>query len=338
MKKIISLILVLMMLIASLVACQAPEEYPDVSGESSNDNALVDNTQIRVAVMSGTTGFGIAPLISSIKNGESKLDAKIDIYSDATLVPPLVISKSVDIAAVPTNLASTLYNKTNGGISVIGVNTLGVLYVLENGESVKSLADLEGKTVYMPGQGTNPEYLFRALLALAGLTDKVTLDYTYTTPDELSTAVIAGNAKLALLPEPKVTAVMNNNSAVKVSLDLTAEWKKLAVVPLVQGCLIVRNEFAAEHPELLGKFIEEYAASVNKVNAEPESASQMIADAGIVGNAALALKAIPRCNITWLVGDEMKSALNSFWNELFKLAPSAIGGKLPDDAIFYSAE
>lgn len=315
--KILSLLLAALILAAgfSLVSCKKD-----------------DTTELRVAVLNGTTGWGAAPLISRIKSGESKLNAKIDTYTDATMVSPLIINGDADIAAVPTNLAAVLYNKTQGGVRVLAVNTLGVLYLLENGETVNSLSDLAGKTVYLPGQGSNPEFILRALVDGAKV-ENVTFDYTYSSPDELATALASGKATLGVLPEPKVTAVTSKKDTIRVALDFTEEWKKQTSAPLVQGCIIVREEFLKKHTALVEKFLDEYKKSVEYVNSNPEEASAMIAEAGLAGNAAVAKSALPRCNITYLDGADMRTALDGFWSALFALDPKSVGGKLPDSAL-----
>ena len=248
------------------------------------------------------------------------------------MVSPLIINGDADIAAVPTNLAAVLYNKTQGGVRVLAVNTLGVLYLLENGETVKSLSDLAGKTVYLPGQGSNPEFILRALVDGAKV-ENVTFDYTYSSPDELATALASGKATLGVLPEPKVTAVTSKKDTIRVALDFTEEWKKQTSAPLVQGCIIVREEFLKEHTALVEKFLAEYKKSVEYVNSNPEEASAMIAEAGLAGNAAVAKSALPRCNITYLDGADMRTALDGFWSALFALDPKSVGGKLPDSAL-----
>ncbi len=336
MKRIISLTLAILMALSmsvSLLSCSDSGESETTVTEE--DTAPKDYTEIKVAVLNGTTGFGIAPLYSDIQK-EKKMDftASIDFYADATLVSPLVIGGSVDIAAVPTNLAAVLYNKTEGAIEVLAVNTLGVLYLIENGETVNSLADLEGKTVYLPGSGSNPEYVLKTLLELSGLTDKVTLDYTYATPDELTAALASGKASLGVLPEPKVTAAMTKNASLRVSVDFSKEWKALTGTELVQGCIIARKEFLEAHPVAVDNFLKAYESSVNTLNSDPEAAARAVVEAGIAANEELVKRALPRCNVTYLVGDEMKNALNEFWGALYAQVPSSIGGALPDEKIF----
>lgn len=331
MKRLLSLTLAIIFALA-LCACTGGEVEETLAHE---DTAPADFTEIRVAVLNGTTGFGIAPLYSDIQSGnDHNMNAKIDFYADATLVAPLVIGGSVDIAAVPTNLAATLYNKTKGGIEVLAVNTLGVLYLIENGETVKSLSDLAGKTVYLPGSGSNPEYVLKTLLELSGLTDKVTLDYTYATPDELTAALASGKASLGVLPEPKVTAAMTKNASLKVAVDFSKEWKALTGTELVQGCIIARKEFIDAHPVSVDNFLKAYEESVNTLNSDPEKAAAAVVAAGIAANENLVKNALPRCNITYLVGNEMKNALNEFWGALYAQVPSSVGGALPDAGIF----
>ena len=331
MKRLLSLTLALI-LAFSLCACTGGESEETLVHE---DTTPADFTEIRVAVLNGTTGFGIAPLYSDIKSGnDHNMNAKIDFYADATLVAPLVIGGSVDVAAVPTNLAAVLYNKTKGAIEVLAVNTLGVLYLVENGENVKSLSDLAGKTVYLPGSGSNPEYVLKTLLELSGLSDKVTLDYTYATPDELTAALASGKASLGVLPEPKVTAAMTKNASLKVAVDFSKEWKTLTGTELVQGCIIARKEFIDAHPVAVDNFLKAYKESVNTLNSDPEKAAAAVVAAGIAANENLVKNALPRCNVTYLVGDEMKNALNEFWGALYAQVPSSVSGTLPDESIF----
>ncbi len=331
MKKTAAFVL-LLILTLSLVSCTGIGEVTEFQGSTSD--VREDDTEIRVAVLNGTTGFGIAPLYNDIRSGESQINARIDFYADPTLVAPLVIGGNIDIAAVPTNLASVLYNKTQGAIEVLAVNTLGVLYAVENGNTVNTLADLEGKTVYLPGSGSNPEYVLKALLKLAGLEEKVTLDYTYATPDELTAALASGKAAIGVIPEPKVTAAMTKNAELRIAIDFSKEWKTLTGSELVQGCLIARKAFVDEHPMAVEAFLAAYEASVKKLNSDLEAGARAVVEAGIANNEALVKNAIPRCNITYLVGDDMKNGLNSFWKALFEQVPSSVGGVLPDENIF----
>ncbi len=323
MKKRIIAIAVLIALALSLVAC-APK--------------LDTEKEIKVMVLNGTTGFGMAKLIDDNANDKTALNYNISVETDASVINAALIKGEVDIAALPTNAASVVYNKTQGGVKVAALNTLGVLYVVENGNTVKSFADLKGKTLYVPGQGSNPEYITNFLCEKNGLKigEDITLDFSYTAPADLRTAVAAGKVELAVLPEPMVTIAKTANTNLNVALDLTSEWDKVAQKgSLVQGCIVVTKTFAENNPNELNKFLEEYEASVTYVVENTEPASQMIATHKIFEKAPIAMKAIPNCNLCFVKGEEMKTALSTFYSIMFEAQAKSIGGKLPADDIYY---
>ncbi len=315
MKRICCLLLAFLM-IFPLVACKKS-----------------DDTEVRVFTLNGTTGFGIAPLICSHRKGEAKLNYTFTTEKDATHVRDAIINGSADIAAVPTNVAAALYNATSGGVKVLALNTAGVLYVVTTGGTVNSLSDLIGKTLYTPAQ--NPAFITGALLREAGVSG-VTLDSTtYAEPTALRDAVASGLVEYAVLPEPMVTIAKAaaQDVTLTVSLDLTAEWDKyFAPGSLVQGCVVVRAAFLAEHPDAVATFLEEYRASVDIVKNDPASAARLIAEAEILNNADVAAAALPNCHIIYKTGEEMKTALSAF---LAKMPLASIGGALPDDDFYY---
>ena len=341
--RTLTLILALLLCLP-LVACgNAADKVVTTTAQSDPTEQkpaeLDKELKIDIMVLSGTTGVGIAPMIHDVKNGNAALNYNIEVAASADMINPGLIQGEVEIAALPTNVASVLYNKTGGKVMVAAVNTKGVLYLLENGDTIKSFADLKGKTVYLPGQGSNPEYIFRYLVEKNGLVigQDVMIDYTYGSPDELATAITSGLVSLAVLPEPKVTAIKSQNAAVRSALDFTAEWNKVSSADsqLVQGCIVVQKSFAEEHPAELAQFLKDYEASINFVNTNIDEAATMIEAAGIIPKAPLAKKALPACNICFMTGEEMKNSLNSFFKVLFDMAPTSIGGALPDDGIYY---
>lgn len=294
--------------------------------------------EINVMVLNGTTGFGIAKLMEEKELGNTALNYKFSVETDAANVNAALINGTVDIAALPTNAASAVYNKTEGGVKVVAINTLGVLYVIEKGESIQSVADLKGKTIYVPGAGSNPEYVIKYICEKNGLTvgEDVIFDYTYNAPAELRTAVAAGNVDLAVLPEPMVTIAKTANAELRTALDLTAEWDKVATPgSLVQGCVVTTKKFAEENKAELDKFLEEYEASVNFTNEDAKTAGELISKHGIFEKAPVATKAIPNCNIKFVKGEQMKSALETFYKVLFEANPKSVGGKLPAEDIYY---
>ena len=339
MKKALSLIIIALIAFGLLTACGKNGPANDPADTTPAGEVTLDkDLEIRVSVLSGTTGMGIAPLIKSANEGKEPLNYKFEIQSDATLIAPGIIGNTVDIAAVPTNLAATLYNKTNGGIQLLAANTKGVLYIVSKDSTVDSIDDLKGKTVHVPGAGTNPEYLLKYVLTAAGLEigKDVTLDYTYQSPDALTAALIsASDVSFALLPEPKVSAAKAKDADLKSVIDLTAEWNKVSEgYDLYQGCIIVRKAFLEAHPNEVAEFLRAYKASIESVVADPDAASEIIAEVGIIPNAGLAKKAIPSCNLCYDDSQKMKDSVLELFKILHGIEPTSIGGKIPDADIF----
>lgn len=363
MKKVFSLILTLAMLLSVMMLASCGEMTDDVTTDApateaetaANTETAADETteapetdapeaaekpdQIRIFTLMGPTGMGMAKLISDDKNGTSEQDYTFTVASAPDQITAEVIKGDFEIAAVPVNLASVLYNKTEGKIKIAGINTLGVLYVLENGDTINSVSDLNGKKIYATGQGSNPEYTLRYILKQNGIDpDKdVTIEYM-AEHAELAAQMTAGTVTLGMLPEPNVTSVMLNNGDVRVALDLTKEWKTVSGTDLVQGCIIVNAEFAAKYPNAVKTFLEEYKNSVDFVNNNVDDAAALIEEAGIVPKAAIAKKAIPNCNIVLISGEEMKAPVSSMLNVLFEAEAKSVGGKLPDDGFYLVLE
>ena len=236
---------------------------------------------------------------------------------------------------MPVNLAATLYNKTEGNIMMIAVNTLGVLYVLEEGETVNSMADLAGKTLYATGQGSTPEYMLSYLLEKNGLTDSVTVEYK-AEHSELATLMASGEVKLGMLPEPNVTATMAKNENLRVALDLTKEWKDAAGVEPVQGCIVVRKDYFEQNQAAVRLFLKEYEAAVNYTKANQAETAALMEKYGIIGSAAIAEKAIGKCNIVCYRDEAMRTAAEAMLQVLFDANPKSVGGVLPGDDFYYN--
>ena len=336
--RIFTLALALILLVSIFTGCQkatTPDEQPldNTPAPTEETPVTVDDTPIKVYTLNGTTGFGMAKLISEDQTNE------YTVKTDASDVTAALISGDADIAALPTNAASNLYNKTGGKVVILAVNTKGCLYLVNGtGETIDDLADLTGKTVYVPAQ--NPTFIATYLLRAAGLTvgkDVILDSESYAQPANLRDAVAAGKVDLAVLPEPMVTiAKASAEKPLEVSLDLTEEWKALeGSDSLVQGCLVVRKAFLEEHAGLVKSFLESYKASVEFLNENPKEAAALIVEAGIFANANVAEKAIPKCNVCYLDGEEMKDAMVAYLSALSSVNPNAIGGKLPEDDFYY---
>ena len=281
----------------------------------------------RVYTLNGTTGFGMAGMIADAKPGYS-----FTVETDPSVVTAALVSGDCDIAALPTNAAAALYNKTEGKVQVLALNTRGVLYLVTDGkEKIESIADLNGKTVCAPAQ--NPSFIFSALCKANNV--DVTIDNSYAQPAELNAAVAAGKVSLAVLPEPMVTVAKSQNQDLAVALDLTAEWDKVMEPgSLVQGCVVVRREFAEQNPDAVKAFLADYEASVKLLSEDVQAAAEKIEAAGIFNKAAVAAKAIPNCNVCFVTGEDMQRELTAFLQTMLDTAPQSVGGKLPGDDFY----
>ena len=330
-EHIILVTLALLLAVSLFVGCNDTQKQPEAEPTATPEN-------VNVMVLNGTTGFGMAKLISDNKSGTASLPYTIQVETDASNITASLISGACDIAALPTNAAANLYNKTQGGVKVIAVNTLGVLYVMNNTEKVAitSFEDLRGKTVYCPAQ--NPNFLFKAVCEANGLKvgEDIVIDNTYAQPADLRTALASGMVDVAVLPEPMVTIAKSANASLTASLDLTAEWEKhYPENSLMQGCVVVRTAFLEQYPDAVNAFLAEYKASIEFVNQTPDQAGAMIVDAGIFAQAAVAQKAIPNSNICYIDGAEMKTGLEKFFEILYAVAPASVGNALPDADFYY---
>ena len=295
--------------------------------------ASSSKTEINVGVIKGPTGIGTVELMEKSEKGETEGLYNISVAASADEVNGKIAKGELDIAAVPTNVAPLLYNKDNGAYSVLAVNTLGVLYVLENGNTVNSVQDLSGKTIYMAGQGAVPEYVINYILEKNGIDDTEIVFMTEHT--EAAAALADGRADIVILPEPNVTAAMMQNENIRIALDLTEEWKNVSGNDMAMGCIIVRNDFLKDNKEAVDTFLDEYEDSIEYVNENTAEAAQLVEKYGIMASAKAAEKAIPNCNIVYIDGDDMKNILSDFYGVLYEANPKSIGGTLPGADFYY---
>ena len=323
MKRIVTGMLVVTLIFAlALTGCQ-PAEVPE-------DTPAVVSEPIVIAALNGPTGMGMVQLMDQTDK------YAITTYQAPDEVSGKIITGEVDLACVPSNLAAVLYNKTQGQIVAISVETLGVLYLVENGgETIQSIADLAGKTVYGSGKGGSPEYILQKLLNEAGLTD-VTIEWMANHSDVAST-LMANQGSIALLPEPFVTVVTSKNPALRVAVDLNEGWVEATGLDLPMGVLVATKSFVEERGDDLAIFLKDYRASVDFVNNNPEEAGAAISQWGFIADPTVATKAIPGSNIVLYEEDTSvsKEMLESFFGVLFEMNPASIGGAMPDEGLYY---
>ncbi|MDR2108157.1 MAG: ABC transporter substrate-binding protein [Coriobacteriales bacterium] len=351
-RTLLSLVLSLALgaLSLSLVACGSGPGAPAGSSASAGGASAASGISasarsasgsapavVRVASLKGPTSIGLVQFVSEARAQSPELQNSYDfsIVGTADEILPALVAGDLDIALLPANVASVLYNRTEGGIQALNINTLGVLYVVTADDTIHSLKDLSGRTVLMTGKGTTPEYVMSALLAAQNVAD-VTLEYK-SEATELAAALAADPAAIAVLPQPYVAAVTAKNPDLKIRVSLSDEWDSSFSdgSRLVTGVTVVRADFAREHPGVVEEFCARQRASVDAVNASPATAAPLVVEAGIISSEAIAVQAIPFCSLVSIDGDEMKTALNGYLTTLFAQDPAAIGGALPAADFFY---
>lgn len=333
MKKLSAILMACAMAVSMLTGCGN-------SNESQDNTKETEPVEVNVTALKGPTAMGMVSLMDDVDNG--KVDSenyKFTIAASIDEVTPAISQGETDIAAVPANVASVLYNKLEGGVQVLAVNTLGVLYIVENGDTVQSAVDLKGKTIYASGKGATPEYALNYILQQNGLDPAADVTIEWKSEHSECVAALAQDPSgIAMLPQPFVTTAQMKNPDLRVALDLTEEWDK-AQEPgaLLTGVVVVRTEFAKENPEAVSDFLERYKASVDFVNENVDEAAQLVGQYDIV-TAEVAQTAIPECNIVCITGDEMQEKLSGYLSALNDQNPEAVGGKLPDDDFYYTGE
>lgn len=341
----------------SLAACGSSSA--DSSSQDSSQSAAQDASQrvdLRVAAASGPTAMGLVNMMNDttgvVQVGADPADESDDqkSYDDAGVhyvytissTPDEIVAKVVagqtDIACVPSNVASVLYNKTNGNVQVIDINTLGVLSVVTGDSSIKSFTDLAGHTVYISGKGASPEYTMNYLMDKAGIADKVTLEFM-DQHAEVAAQLSNDPNSIGILPQPFTTATIAKNSAVQSVISLNDVWDQYAEngAKFVMGVAVVNKDYASQYPDAVSDFLQKHESSINAINSDPQAGGELVAQAGVVARAQIATKAIPNCSMTFIQGSSMKEGLSGYLQVLYDADPSSVGGSMPGDDFYYGA-
>ncbi len=344
MKKIISAISVLLCfaLMLTFVGCKTTDDA-EVSSIASavEDTASEEYTSVdmTVACLKGPTGVGMAKLMEDSANGKTANKYSFTLASAADEISGKIVNGEINIASVPTNLAAKLSAKTEGKITMLAVNTLGVLSIVENGESIKSFADLKGKTIYSTGEGSNPEYILRFLLKMNRIDpdSDVVLKFVATN-DELVANLMSGNATVAMIPEPAASTVLSKKDTLRRVLSINDEWDKISDTSLMMGCVVALTSYVEENPEAVEKFLKEYEASIEYANKNQKNAAILCEKHEIIPSSEIAYAAIPGCNVTFVTGVDMKESIIDYYQVLASYDPSAIGGKQPAENFYYGVK
>lgn len=321
MKKIKSLLVVLCAFFMFLTAC------------GKND---AESQTVRVGSLKGPTSIGLVNLMEDSKNGNSEGKYEFTMETGADTLLGLMTSGQLDIALVPANVASVLYNKTEGNVLVIDINTLGVLYMVSADDGINSVNDLKGKKIYLTGKGTTPDIVLQYLLDSYGLSDTdVTIEYMSEATEALN-AIMEDNTAVALLPQPFATAALIKDESLKTVIDTTEAWNAINKdCQVVTGVTIVRKEFLENNKEAVNLFMKEHKLSAEKANSDVETSSTLCETYGIIEKAPIAKKAIPMCNITYIDGNGMMDSLSKYYDVLSEYNIQFLGGSVPSEDFYY---
>lgn len=332
---------------ASAAASTAAVESTAAATPEETTTAIVDDAapvDVRVTAMKGPTAMGMVHMMDQVDKGEiTSGNYSFELLSAVDEIAPKVAKGEADIIAVPANLGAVLYNNTDKSVQALAVNTLGVLYICETGETVNSVADLKGRTIYASGKGASPEYVLDYILTENGIDPETDVTIEWQSEHAECVAALANDPEgIALLPQPFVTAAQAKNDKIRIALDLTQEWDKVQEgkedkSSLITGILIVRKAFAEEHPEAVEDFMSHYAESVAFTNDHVDEAAALIGGYDIIAE-PVAKKALPYCSIVDITGTDMKTALSGYLNVLYNADPKSVGGALPEDDFYYGAQ
>ena len=362
--KLLALTLAFALLFSTLAACKpaaenpsdqpseaasepaAPSAEPDPQPTQEPSGGITDvepGPGTRIAVLSGPTGVGAAKLLDNIDNNPAALHRSgytYNIYTDNSELVAGLTSGEIDIATMASNVAVNLYNKTDGGIKIIALGTLGVLHILEGngGTSINSVEDLRGKTIYSAGQGANPEYILRYLLQESGLEVGRDVEVVFADASEISAKLLSGDIECAMLPVPAATAaIAKGEGRIRAAIDVTEAWDELqSGSQLIMTAVVARAEYVEAYSDLVDYFLADYEASIDYVNNNIDAAAELVAGYGITPSAAIAKQAIPQCHLAFISGTDMMSSVSSYFMALYSVDPASVGGSLPDDGIYYT--
>ena len=336
-RKLTAFLLAFLVGVSALTGCGVKEEAKTEDQEEtqaeetqSEPESAEPSAPINIGAMKGPTAMRMAQMLDDE-------NYNVSIVASPDEMVPMVVQGQVDIAAIPANLASVLYQKTERQVSVLAANTLGVLYIVENGNTVNSVEDLKGKTIFSSGKGATPEYALNSVLKANGIDPETDVTVEYKSEHaEVVAALAADQTAVGLLPQPFVTTALMKNENLRVALDLNELWESSMDdgSRLITGVVIVRNEYLKEHEDDVKIFMDAYEKSVDFVNSDTEAAAEIIGAHDIVTK-EVAMKAIPECSIVFIEGDELKTMLSGYLNTLLEQNPQIVGGNVPDDEFYY---
>ena len=337
MKKLLSVLSLMLVIVMALGLTACGGEKGTASTPSTESQVAYTPVDMTVACMTGPTGVGMAKLMADSAAKNTANNYTFTVAAAATEINAKFLKGEINIASVPTNVAATLYNKTQGKVRMLAVNTYGVLSILEKGDTINSIADLKGKTIYSTGKGQNPEFILKHILTKNGIDPEKDVTINFVSSEDLVQKLMnkRSEVEIALVPEPAATTVMVNNADLRRALSINEEWSKVSDTQLMMGCVIALDSYVTANPEAVAKFLEEYEKSIKFAIENVDEAAKHCATYKITASEAIAKKAIPTCNLCYVTGEDMKTNVNGYLNVLSTANAESIGGAMPKDDFYY---
>jgi NitT/TauT family transport system substrate-binding protein len=294
----------------------------------------------------GTIGPLSVPLAYMVENKVLSSVAEnttLTIWANPIQLQAIVSGGQGDFISLPTNSASTFYNK---GISLklLDASIWNILYLITDDQSINSLTDLKDQRVMIPYQGAVPDAMFRYVCQAQGVNPDADINIYYAPdPVQASQFLLSGQDRYVLLSEPSATAVILNGQSrglnFRRALNMKTEWEKTSgnqTSTPVAGTIVLGD--MKDNSAVVNTFMNEYKKAVDWMLANPQEAGQVgarvLAEQGFTAGVLTdSLK-----NIDWKVvsAREARTDLESFFNALAEVSPDYIGGKLPDAGFYYA--
>ena len=209
-----------------------------------------------------------APALVGVEQGlfEDALGEDVNLSTEIFNAGPAAIEAlsagAIDAAYIGPNPSINTFIQSGGQSAriIAGATSGGAALVVRDG--IESVADLEGTNLASPQLGNTQDVALRSWLADEGFETSTSGggDVTITPTENAQTLTLFQKGELdgAWLPEPWVSRLVVDAGA-HVLVDEAELWEDGAFPTTV---LLVRAEFAEEHPDVVEQLLEGHIASV----------------------------------------------------------------------------
>ena len=332
MKKKLSLILFVILAMLTFVGC-GNNSNPQVN-EIIDGN--VESKEVSLVVPDGLPAISIAKIIKEKPEVKKGYTVNYTIEQSSETLVTSVMKSEPDIAIVPSNVAATAFNKTEGAYEIAGTVGWGSFYIGST-NATQTIEDLKGKEVYNIGKGLTPDIITRTILKDKGIDPDTDINFSYVDGvNELAPIILAGKTEYAVIPEPALSTVQSKNENFNIMLDLNEEWKKInnSEYGYPQATIIVKKELVEKDKEFVENLLNKVKESTEWAYSDKETLGAYCEEIGISAKKPIIVKAIDRSNIKYVGIKDSYKEYETYFEKLYSFDPKTIGGKIPDESIF----